>query len=282
MTSQPQPLCAFANSNPNTLPAAPNASFGLGPSALGAKPLFMNLGAPQINVVPMYPPTHTYRPMTQQGAAPINTTVLNTARRQAPAPPKRRKSPQQQAQATIKPGTNESQAMQAELARLNQQVASDEPRNSEKDHENRPDEPQDEQAIRNGWKTGDLVEVFSSSADDWFIGNISEITHDSDGEWLVVKYTMKDGTPKVKEVAREDSEMIRPAAEVNQGANNNNNSSANTSRPTSPKDDNTNAWSKATSKGRKKGRKGKKKGKKQFGSNLRPQSTMNSRKAAAH
>jgi len=66
--------------------------------------------------------------------------------------------------------------------------------------------------VREAWKAGDHVEVFSGSAQKWFPGNISEICHDEDGEFLVVKYTLDDGRARVKEVEREDVETIRPIA----------------------------------------------------------------------
>ena len=46
-----------------------------------------------------------------------------------------------------------------------------------------------QQNIRNGWKLGSRVEIYSESQEKWIKGVIIKIFNDDQGEWLVIKYT---------------------------------------------------------------------------------------------
>ena len=42
--------------------------------------------------------------------------------------------------------------------------------------------------VRNSWKIQDKVYIYSNTKQRWYIGIITKIHHDSEGEWLNVKY----------------------------------------------------------------------------------------------
>jgi len=47
---------------------------------------------------------------------------------------------------------------------------------------------QNQDPIRQNWKTGSKIQIFSGSKKDWFVGDIISIIHDEEGEWLEIKY----------------------------------------------------------------------------------------------
>ena len=67
-----------------------------------------------------------------------------------------------------------------------------------------------EQLIRNEWKPGSTVEIYSESRQKWYLGKITRIYTDSEGEWLLVKYP-----GSTKEVGRYASKYIRPITHKN-------------------------------------------------------------------
>lgn len=62
--------------------------------------------------------------------------------------------------------------------------------------------------IRKLWQLGDKVMVFSTSNNKWYLGQITAIIHDFEGEWLEILY--KNKTRK-KQVPREDNNCIKPS-----------------------------------------------------------------------
>ena len=63
---------------------------------------------------------------------------------------------------------------------------------------------QTKQSIRNSWKQGSRVEIYSASQAKWNSGKITKIYNDDEGEWLVIKYA-----GSTKEVQR-FNESVRP------------------------------------------------------------------------
>ena len=61
-----------------------------------------------------------------------------------------------------------------------------------------------QQSIRNGWKPGSSVEIYSESQAKWNQGKITKIFNDDEGEWLVIKYA-----GSTKEIQR-FNECVRP------------------------------------------------------------------------
>jgi len=67
--------------------------------------------------------------------------------------------------------------------------------------------------VREAWKAGDEVEVFSQGAKRWIRGEIREITNDHEGEWMVVFYKKSNGQMNRKEVKR-FSKFVRPVRDI--------------------------------------------------------------------
>eukprot|EP01084_Bolivina_argentea_P304807 526505_1 len=66
----------------------------------------------------------------------------------------------------------------------------------------------DENAIRDGWKTGSHCQIYSNSKKKWFQGEVTQIFTDEEGEWLEVRYRY-DNKSTSKQVTRYSSD-IRP------------------------------------------------------------------------
>ena len=45
-----------------------------------------------------------------------------------------------------------------------------------------------ENSLRNEWKVGSFVEIYSNSKRKWFLGEIITIFDDNEGEWLEIRY----------------------------------------------------------------------------------------------
>eukprot|EP01084_Bolivina_argentea_P293004 503880_1 len=63
--------------------------------------------------------------------------------------------------------------------------------------------------IRNKWKVGSFCEIYSNFFKTWSEGTIKRIFNDLGYEWLEIEY-MADNTMRVKHVARDDVEAVRP------------------------------------------------------------------------
>lgn len=63
--------------------------------------------------------------------------------------------------------------------------------------------------VREIWDIGDYVQVYSSSFNGWFKGQITKITTDNEGEWLSVIYEPNGQETRVKQLGRESLD-IRP------------------------------------------------------------------------
>ena len=68
-----------------------------------------------------------------------------------------------------------------------------------------------QQSIRNAWKPGSAVEIYSESQAKWNEGKITKIFNDDEGEWLVIKYA-----GSTKEIQR-FNECVRPISSGNNG-----------------------------------------------------------------
>jgi len=62
-----------------------------------------------------------------------------------------------------------------------------------------------ELAVRKAWRVGDQVEIFSNTADQWYVGKVRRIYIDHEGEWLDCKYERRMS----KDVKRYGTE-VRP------------------------------------------------------------------------
>lgn len=67
--------------------------------------------------------------------------------------------------------------------------------------------------IRNLWKIGSKVEIYSFSSDSWFKGNIVKIVNDDQGEWMEVEYIVHKKL-RSKQTPRNDVDAIRPFLKV--------------------------------------------------------------------
>eukprot|EP01084_Bolivina_argentea_P122465 217010_1 len=66
--------------------------------------------------------------------------------------------------------------------------------------------------VKNRWKVGSTVEIYSNSANVWFSGDIVRIFKDLDAEWLEVQYSINN-TSQLKQIRRahrDDKNSIRP------------------------------------------------------------------------
>ena len=63
----------------------------------------------------------------------------------------------------------------------------------------------DDESIRAAWKTGSRCQIYSKSAKQWFLGEVTRTFLDEQGEWLEVRYNQST----LKQVQR-SSEDIRP------------------------------------------------------------------------
>eukprot|EP01083_Nonionella_stella_P159897 522105_1 len=94
--------------------------------------------------------------------------------------------------------------------------------------------------IRKQWKVGSKVEVYSSSKNKWYEGDITRIFIDSEGEWLEVQYACGK-VMRLKQIPRDDKDAIPPLTKAtpinrqnplnnnNTNINNNNNNNNNAS-----------------------------------------------------
>eukprot|EP01083_Nonionella_stella_P060387 157710_1 len=94
--------------------------------------------------------------------------------------------------------------------------------------------------IRKQWKVGSKVEVYSSSKNKWYEGDITRIFIDSEGEWLEVQYACGK-VMRLKQIPRDDKDAIPPLTKAtpinrqkplnNNNTNMNNNNNNNNVQP---------------------------------------------------
>merc|ERR1712045_165510 len=56
---------------------------------------------------------------------------------------------------------------------------------------------------REYWKRGEIVEVYSRSANSWILGTVNNIGHDEEGEFLEIHY-YRNGKDMIKYLGRND------------------------------------------------------------------------------
>eukprot|EP01083_Nonionella_stella_P206887 752100_1 len=64
--------------------------------------------------------------------------------------------------------------------------------------------------IRNGWKIGSHVEIYSNSSQLWFAAKIINILNNSAGELLQIEYISKNQISTTQTLRRHDTKTIRP------------------------------------------------------------------------